>query len=92
MDYTVVDSRAETLDALLQAVMSVFESTDAEVLEIITSSQELERAARRYALFKVGKGMSFKYSVPASWGLDRDAADIGNWDLTHYCGDAFSFA
>lgn len=77
---------------IVRASMSVFIKGDADVLDVVSSSPEFNRAARRYGMLRIGKGMSFSFTPP------RDLKDgikgydeLDHWHLTHYHGDGFSF-
>jgi GNAT superfamily N-acetyltransferase len=90
MDYGRFDLDPAISDAIVSSVISLFFSSNADACEIITSDENMCRAARRRGMMRVGMGMSFAYSLPSDWdfGLHEDTRQ---WHLTHYRGDAFGF-
>ena len=75
---------------LLKKVIDLFWESEAEVLEVISSSEIFLSAMRSMGMIKVGKGMSFTIAIPATWDIGKDSAELKNWSLTHFCGDGFT--
>lgn len=92
MDFGMYHSDESIHDTLLRLVLNMFWKSDADVLEVISSSNLLNSSADRMGMKKVGRGMSYVYSAPPHWNIDSGADCPEKWPLTHYCGDAFSFA
>ena len=76
---------------LIQAATVLFHESNADLLEIIASSPDLERAARQSGFFALGSGMSFTFKAPSGHPLEELKTKIGDWYLTHYSGDGYSF-
>jgi GNAT superfamily N-acetyltransferase len=92
MDFGLGIHDDRSCSGLLDKVGKVFWESDAEILEVISSSPHLGQAARRMGMVRVGKGMSFTFSLPGKWQLDAAAyGDVRNWHLVPFCGDGFSF-
>jgi GNAT superfamily N-acetyltransferase len=91
MDYGRFDLDPAICDAIISGIMSVFFTSNADACELICSDENICRSARRHGMMRVGMGMSFAYSRPASWKLGSECGDMHQWHLTHYRGDAFAF-
>jgi len=91
MDYGYFSSDNKLNGFLISAVVLLFLQSKGDILEVISSSPEIAYYARRYGMFRVGKGMSFKFCAPNNWELSSMCHEISDWHLTHYCGDAYSF-
>ena len=91
MDYGVYNKDINAYEALMCAVLSLFWKSDADVLEVISSSSIFNKILKRNGIFKFWNGMSFKFCAPPDWNLDQEGAELSNWPITHFCGDAFSF-
>ena len=91
MDYGYFSDKKDIDKIIIQTVFKLFLNNDAEVLEIITSSSSLGHYSRKMGMFKVGRGMSFKFSIPDHFNIGQDCNEISSWHLTHFSSDAFSF-
>jgi len=91
MDYAFFSDDSKMYKILLKAIYSLFIGSDSDVLEIISSSNQLGSYAKRLGMIAAGKGMSFTFSLPDACDIDRNSTQIHNWHLTHYNGDAFTF-
>jgi GNAT superfamily N-acetyltransferase len=92
MDYAVVDESPHVYSELLGRLVELFHRSRAEVLQIISNSPSLNRLAFRCGLLRIGKGMSFAYSMKdteISPSIDLQQMDA--WPVTHFSGDAFAF-
>jgi ribosomal protein S18 acetylase RimI-like enzyme len=76
---------------LLHSILKLFWQGDADVLEVITNNIRLQNLARHLGLIRIGKGMSFTYSVPRDWNWPNNYNNIRSMHLTHFCGDGFTF-
>jgi GNAT superfamily N-acetyltransferase len=90
MDFGYLASPVDS-QVLIQAATALFDRADADLLEVITYSPELERAARRRGFFSLGSGMSFTFKAPPGHALAKVRSKIEDWCLTHYSGDGYSF-
>lgn len=84
-------SEERAADALIQAVIAVFQKSSADLLEFVTSSPDVERSARSHGFLPLGSGMSFTFKAPAGHALEKLKSKVADWHLTHYSGDGFSF-
>jgi len=91
MDYGRFDLEPSISDAIISGVMALFFASGADACEIVSSDQNICRSAWRHGMIRVGMGMSFAYSLPADWKIGSECADMHQWHLTHYRGDAFGF-
>jgi GNAT superfamily N-acetyltransferase len=91
MDYGVYNADINTYEALMSTVFNLFWNSDAEVLEVMSSSKVLNSVLKRNGMVKVGKGMSFVFCAPECWQMDQDCVELGNWPLTHFVGNTFWF-
>ena len=91
MDYGVYYFSEKTYELIVNTAINLFLQSDAEILEIISSSPKLNYYARHLGMLKLGVGMSFSFSVPSHWNLGESSKDPANWPLTHFCGDAYTF-
>jgi GNAT superfamily N-acetyltransferase len=91
MDFGFNKEKPICFKILTSKVFDLFSESDAEVLDIISSYEEFSQILKNKWMVKVGKGMSFKYTVPSSWELSDDAKSIESWHLTHFSSDAYSF-
>jgi GNAT superfamily N-acetyltransferase len=89
MDYGFYGDDAGLHRALLGKLFGLFRGSDADVLEVVSSSALLNGCARRMGMRRVGKGVPFLLLAPADWSLGADAGDTANWHLTHYSGEGF---
>ena len=92
VEYGQFQLRNNFPEVLVGAALQLFAASDAALIEIVTSSQLIKEAARRSGLAPVGKGMSFKFKAPEQSPLCGRQIQLSEWHLSHYCGDAFSFA
>ncbi|HYA39785.1 MAG TPA: GNAT family N-acetyltransferase [Syntrophobacteraceae bacterium] len=88
MDYGTIND--QLYGQILHESMSLFLKSRAEIFEIISNSKEVAKVARSFGLVAVGKGMSFKFSLPAHWRITEEYAELDSWPLTHFCGDGFT--
>lgn len=91
MDYGFFNDDVKVYEVLTNTVFNLFWKSEADVLEIISSSKILKGYAKRIGMMKVGKGMSITLSVPSKWNLGHHYSDLTKWHLTHFSGDAFAF-
>ena len=91
LDYGFYDDDINTYEALMSAVFSLFWHSEAEVLEVISSSKILTPVLKRNGMVKAGKGVSFKFSIPEHWKMDQTCTELSNWPLTRFVGNTFSF-
>lgn len=90
MDFGFFEKCDQVYSLLLDAILNVFWTSDAEVLEVITNSESFESILKHRGLLKVGRGMSFTFAAPKEWNIDGRWSNIRTWHLTHFCGDGFS--
>ena len=90
MDYGFFDDRPVNRRLLVQYVFDLFSGSDAEVLDIVSSDDELNRILKKRGMLRIGKGMSFSFFVPDSWDLGEGFDQLQNWVLTHFSGDGWS--
>lgn len=91
MDFGFFKNDIRIYSTLLKKIICFFWKSDAEVLEIISNSKLFGSIMKRMGMIKIGKGISFMFSVPSNWSLDEEWNKLQNWNLTHFSGDAFSF-
>jgi len=91
MDYGLFRNDNKIYWALLKEALKLFWGSDAEVLEIISNSEPFDHIIKRMGFRKIGRGMSYGFSVPSNWNLGTESRELRVWPLTHFCGDAFSF-
>ena len=91
MDYGLFIDDETTYLSIIEKLFDLFWQSSAEVLEVISNSEALCAVSRRKGMLRVGKGMSFKYSLPENWDIGDECNRLENWHLTHFCGDGFSF-
>lgn len=89
MEFGQFDPQPDSKEALVCAAVSLFNQGDADILEFVTSSPELQAVARTYGFFPLGSGMSFNFKAPSQFG-DLPGG-LRDWHLSQYCGDAFLF-
>lgn len=89
MDYGFYNDDGDLHRALLGTLFGLFRSSDADVLEVVSSSVPLNGCARRMGMRRVGKGVPFLLLTPADRSLGAAADDTANWHLTHYSGEGF---
>ena len=89
VDYALVSNDTGNSTALVSHCLELFFASNCSVLEIISNKKYLHRAAVCRGLVPVGKGMSFNYSVPASWQWGTEQSQLEKWPLTSFCGDVF---
>jgi hypothetical protein len=90
MDLGLFAEDAKVYKKLMNKVLSMFWKSEADVLELVSSSRILNRYAKRLGMIKVGKGVPFMFTLPPRCHLDHDSGDLNNWHLTHYTGEGFS--
>lgn len=91
MDFGFFEDDTRIYSTLVKKVTCLFWESDAEVLEIISNSELLDSDLRRMGMIRVGKGVSFMFSVPKDWPRDEEWNKLHNWHITHFSGDAYSF-
>jgi GNAT superfamily N-acetyltransferase len=91
MDFGIFKDDNRIYSTLLREIMSFFWKSDAEVLEIISNTEPFNSLMGRRGMAKVGKGVSFIFSVPRDWEWEGEWNELRNWHLTHFSGDAYSF-
>lgn len=91
MDFGVYVEEPQAYSWICDAVASRFAASEADVLEIVSSSPLLKASAARMGMLRAGGGMSFTFSAPPTWNLKSCASETSQWHLTHFCGDAYSF-
>ena len=92
MDFGLLSREDKSLDVLLAVIDHLFWESEAEVLEIVTSSPHLVSKAQRRGHLKAGKGVAYWFKTPPQWELPPDCMEIKNWHFTHFISDAFSFS
>ena len=90
MHFIANDDDAEALEYIAAAARVLLRRTKADVVDIITSSPELERALRKHGFRRRGDGMTYVFKVPPNIKL-CNADTQANWHLTHFCSDGFTF-
>ena len=91
MDYGLFINDDTIYSSIIEKLFDLFWESSTEVLEVISNSEALCAVLRRKGMLRVGKGMSFKFSLPKNWNIGDDCKKLENWHLTHFCGDGFSF-
>ncbi len=91
MDYGLFIDDETVYLSIIDKLFDLFWESSAEVFEVVSNSETLCAELRRKGMLRVGKGMSFKYSLPESWNISDECKKLENWHLTHFCGDGFSF-
>jgi GNAT superfamily N-acetyltransferase len=91
MEFGQFDRGADIPDALVGAALLLFARSDADLIEIVTSSPGINAAAHRRGFRALGAGMSFKFMAPPGSPLHQLKTGLPDWHLSHYCGDAFAF-
>lgn len=92
MDFGIFIENSNIYKIISGEVFKLFWETKADVFEVISNSAQLIRTLRKLGLIRVGKGMSFKFSMPKNWQIDEyNASRLSNWGLNYFCGDGFSF-
>lgn len=91
MDYGLFVDDERLYLSIIDKLFDLFWESSAEVFEVVSNSETLCAALRRKGMLRVGKGMSFKFSLPESWSISDGYEQLENWHLTHFCGDSFTF-
>ena len=91
MDYGLFIDDEAIYSSIIENLFDLFWKSSAEVLEVISNSEALCAVLRRKGMLRVGKGMSFKFSLPEFWNIGDECSKLEEWHLTHFCGDGFSF-
>ncbi|MBL4892744.1 MAG: GNAT family N-acetyltransferase [Rhizobiaceae bacterium] len=76
---------------LIEAVLKLFSKSDADMMEFVTSSPSIIKAARKSGFFPIGAGMSFRFKAPKGHPLENMPVKPSDYHLSHYSGDAFGF-
>jgi GNAT superfamily N-acetyltransferase len=91
LDFAVTRPERPVCAALLRELVKRFFACDAEVLEVYSNVPPLNAVMGTSGMLRVGKGMSFSFSVPEDWNLDPAMNELTRWPLTHFSGDGFCF-
>jgi hypothetical protein len=91
MDFGILSLEEKNFDILLSIVSHFFWESNAEILEIVTSSPILVHKARHRGYIRVGRGVDFWFKSPPQLNLTPDCTEIRNWHITHFACDGFSF-
>jgi hypothetical protein len=91
MDFGLFKDDPEIYKLLLNQVMRVFWTSDAEVLDVISSIPVFDSILRQRGMMKVGRGESFVISLPSDWTVDPDIYRLDKWHFTHFIGESFTF-
>lgn len=91
MDFGYVANDSSAADAVASHLIEIFLESDCEVLELISTNLLLNRAVTRRGMLRVGRGMSFNYSVPESWNWPAELTRIDSWPISNFSGDAFTY-
>lgn len=91
MDYGFYGDESARLKDLISIVFEIFFQSDADALDAVAPRDPLNALVRKRGMFRIGKGMSFTFTVPSSWDLHPDADLLGSWQLSHFSGDGYSF-
>jgi GNAT superfamily N-acetyltransferase len=89
MDFGFFTDDQNVYQALVNKVFHIFWKSEAEVLEIISSSALLNACAKHLGMRKVGKGVPFMFTAPSKLDLGSRCGDLAEWHLTHYSGEGF---
>lgn len=91
MDYgCCIDDRKKSFEIIFEKVIFMFLESGADVLEIVSSSDDMLSCAKKSLFIRGGRGMSFTFSDPGSFD-GQDIFDLKRWHLTSFCGDAFTY-
>jgi hypothetical protein len=91
MEFGHLDDGLDIEKAIVSAALVVFQASNADIVELVTSSPSIETTARSCGFIPLGAGMSFKFMCPSQSPLSGIQTTIADWHLSHYCGDAFGF-
>jgi hypothetical protein len=92
MDFGYLGDKRKVFKMIMKDASKIFWESDAEVLEIITNDLDVRDIIKSMGMFKIGRGMSFKFSLPGNWRLkEKDCCNLKHWRLNHFCGDGFTF-
>jgi GNAT superfamily N-acetyltransferase len=91
MDFgSFVQNEEVVYSSIFEKLVLIFSISEANVLEIVSSSPVIHTLSRKYLFMKGGSGMSFTFN---SFDLPNVAytKSLENWHLTNFCGDAFTY-
>jgi len=91
MDYGFFGRNPLYPKLLVGNVFDSFMKSGAEVLDVVSSHPGLSSAVRKRGMINIGKGMSFTFTLPASWNLNTENSGLRDWQLSHFSGDGYSF-
>lgn len=91
MHYGYFDIRRDYPALFLTGLTEVFLNSEADMLELVSSSPGICGEAKRFGLLSLGDGMSFKFKEPSMLYGELPTQGVSAFHLTHYAGDAFSF-
>ena len=91
MDYVLFGEPETSYHALADVLVRQFWDSDAEVLETVSASHQLNARLRRKFMIPGGQGVAFWFKAAPGISMPPSAGLIHNWHFTHFCTDAFSF-
>jgi hypothetical protein len=91
MDFGLFNKDPKLYKLLIKEIMKVFWTSEAEVLDILSSLPVFNAVLRKRGMIRVGRGESFVVSLPGDWTIDPDIYRLNNWHFTHFIGDSFTF-
>jgi len=91
MDYVLFGEPDASYAALADVIVRQFWQSDAEVLETVSASQQLNARLRRKFMIPGGQGVAFWFKAAPGVSMPPSGGFINNWHFTHFCTDAFSF-
>lgn len=91
MEFGELDRGSDVPESLVSAAVILFQDSDADIAEFVTSSQPIQASALRHGFRALGAGMSFAFKAPLNNPLRGAVTTTQDWHLSHYCGDGFGF-
>jgi GNAT superfamily N-acetyltransferase len=85
-----VDDIKKVFEVIFEKVVYIFFDSEANVLEIISSSEYIISCSKKNMFKRGGRGMSFTFNDGGVSGVNFSSL-LDRWHLTSFCGDAFTF-
>ena len=88
--FIIDEDVADSFSHLAQAANLLLRQTKADVVDIVTSSPDLQKVLQDRGFSRRGEGMTYVFKAPTCLPLPN-ADQQSDWHLTHYCSDGFLF-
>ena len=88
--FIVDENIADAYSHVAQAANFLLRQTQADVVDIVTSSPGLQKVLQSQGFSQRGEGMTYVFKAPTRLPLPH-AHQQSDWHLTHFCSDGFLF-